>query len=180
MKKLLILPIPLLIGLLLFIAVVGLTGLDKIILAFREFSIKYVVIIIVLSFIIHVLSALKWWLILAEHGHDVSFLRVFTYKTAGFSVNYVTPFARLGGEPLKAYMVKKHGLSTTQAMSSVFIDKAFDTLFDAIIMGIFIIIILALFTLPGYAREILVLGLLLLLFILAMFSFPRMFRMKLV
>lgn len=49
---------------------------------------------------------------------------LFLTRMAGEAVNYVTPFAWVGGEPVKAYLLKRgHGVSMTDGVSSVVIAK---------------------------------------------------------
>ena len=53
-----------------------------------------------------------------------SWRSLFLTRMAGEAVNYVTPFAWIGGEPVKAYLLKRgHGVSMTDGMSSVVIAK---------------------------------------------------------
>ena len=40
-------------------------------------------------------------------GIRLSFFKTFTYRTIGHSLGYLTPFARVGGEPLRALLVSR-------------------------------------------------------------------------
>jgi hypothetical protein len=44
-------------------------------------------------------------------------------RAAGEAVNAVTPTAYLGGEPLKAWLLKRHGVSLVPGLASVLVSK---------------------------------------------------------
>ncbi|MBI3033904.1 flippase-like domain-containing protein [Candidatus Woesearchaeota archaeon] len=155
MKKVFFLPIPLMLGLVLFIIIVGAAGLENIISAFREFSLSYLAAFLAVSFVINMLSVYKWQLILKGQGHNVGIHKLFTYKLSAFSVSYIMPFSRLMGEPIRALLLKRHGISTAKAVSYVFLDKSLDMVMDTIMAGIVIVILLLGFGLPEAARNIL-------------------------
>lgn len=66
----------------------------------------------------------------------VSQWRLNMYRFVGYTVSYLTPFAQLGGEPLRIYFLEQHGIARREAVSSVLIDK----LFEAGVQLIFVII----------------------------------------
>lgn len=80
--------------------------------------------------------AYKLRLLLKSHGHKVNFFKVLKYDIAGFSISYLTPSAKVGGEPLKAYMLKKEqNIPLKTSGSTVTIDK-FVELMGVIITGL--------------------------------------------
>lgn len=56
----------------------------------------------------------------------VSLWKLNMYRFVGYTVSYLTPFAQLGGEPLRIYFLERHGISRKEGISSVFIDKLFE------------------------------------------------------
>jgi len=93
------------------------------------------------------LHAARLQSILKAYGEKVSIYQVIKQTFAGYSISYVTPSARIGGEPLKAYMLNKDcGVSLRTATSAVIIDK-FVELFGSVIIGI--IGLTLLFFIPG-------------------------------
>lgn len=88
------------------------------------------------------LRHLRWWIvpILAWYGvifgldtigwafafsaHPAPWRALFFSRMAGEAVNYVTPSAWVGGEPIKAYLLKRsHAVPMTEGVSSVVIAK---------------------------------------------------------
>lgn len=91
--------------------------------------------------------ALKLKYILRTYGQKVPFSKVLKHTVAGFAFSYVTPTARAGGEPLKAYMLNKEAkVPFRVGGSSVVIDKFIEMLGVAIVavLGLFL-----LFLIPG-------------------------------
>ncbi len=67
------------------------------------------------------MAATGMWL-LFDPAHRMKWLTVFLIRVGGESVNTLTPFFNMGGEPVKALMLKKHvGLET--GSSIVLLDK---------------------------------------------------------
>lgn len=73
----------------------------------------------------------------------VSLLTLNMYRFVGYTVSYLTPFAQLGGEPLRIYFLERHGISRKGALSSILIDKLFEGGVQLIFAIIAIIIVLA-------------------------------------
>jgi len=62
---------------------------------------------------------------------------------AGYSISYITPIARVGGEPMRIYMLKKEfGMSTEKAAAGIILDR-FVEFSGAILFGIIGIFFLA-------------------------------------
>jgi len=61
----------------------------------------------------------------------------------GYAVSYSTPSAHVGGEPVRALMLKKEGVETSDAFSSVILDKSIEMagyiIFSAI--GLFMVLL---------------------------------------
>ena len=60
---------------------------------------------------------------LGPTGARVPFWRLLTIRTAGEVVNMTTPTAYMGGEPLKAYLLKKYNVPIAEGAASVVIAK---------------------------------------------------------
>jgi glycosyltransferase 2 family protein len=74
------------------------------------------------------LEALGWQLTLGSHARKVGFMRVFAIRMAGETVNVTTPTAYVGGEPLKAYLLKRYGVPMVDGLASVITAKTTMTL----------------------------------------------------
>ena len=87
-----------------------------------------VLVILLPSLLMYVLEAYGWRLTLGEFARKVSFLRLLAIRTAGEVVNMTTPTAYVGGEPLKAYLLKKDGVPLVQGLASVVTAKTIMTI----------------------------------------------------
>lgn len=116
-----------------------------------------------LAFLVQVLAIFVWlskWKILTKAiGLNVGARRMFPILLSGIFVNTAVPSAKIGGEPLRAYMFSKLGkVSLDKSFASVATDRALDGIpFIAII---FASLTVAIFTwnLPLYVIFILLLA----------------------
>ncbi|MDR4497463.1 MAG: flippase-like domain-containing protein [Candidatus Scalindua sp.] len=76
--------------------------------------------------IVFVLDTLGWKYSLK--GTNVNFKNLFTIRLAGEAINMVIPSANFAGEPLKAYLLKRHNISMLDGITSVVISKAIMTI----------------------------------------------------
>ena len=71
----------------------------------------------------YVLDAYGWRLTLGPYANAVAFWKLLAVRTAGEVVNMTTPTAYVGGEPLKAYLLKRYGVPMVDGLASVVIAK---------------------------------------------------------
>jgi|FLOH01.1.fsa_nt_gi glycosyltransferase 2 family protein len=100
------------------------------------------------SLIIMFVLAWRWSLILKSQNHHVGMIRLILYRLVGYGVSYLTPSAKLGGEPIRAALLSKHGRSFSESLSSVVIDKTIEVASHALFFFIGALIILFRFALP--------------------------------
>jgi len=76
-------------------------------------------------------DSIGWWWILRQDfhaspgnpGRAARFLQLFAVRAGGEAVNAITPTAYLGGEPLKAWLLQRYGVSLVSALASVIVSK---------------------------------------------------------
>lgn len=69
-------------------------------------------------------DALGWARTFSGHGRRrISLWRIYCIRHAGEAISNLTPSAGLGGEPLKAYLLRRHGLEAGEGVASVIIAK---------------------------------------------------------
>ena len=95
-------------------------GPDAIWKIVRTLGWRLAVLICFPSCVAVLLDALGWRVVLA--GHPVPFRVVLRARLAGEAVNLTTPTASVGGEPLKAYLLRPH-VPLADALASVVVDK---------------------------------------------------------
>jgi uncharacterized protein (TIRG00374 family) len=67
---------------------------------------------------IYLLNTTAWWLLLGPYGQSLSYGRLLALTLSGFALNYATPLAHLGGEPYKAYVLRRD-LGMPRAIAAV-------------------------------------------------------------
>lgn len=90
------------------------------------------------SVAMYVIEAYGWKVTLGPFARLIPFWRLLIIRTAGEVVNMTTPAAYMGGEPLKAYMLRRHHIPMVQGLASVVIAKTTMTIAEVvfILLGI--------------------------------------------
>ena len=128
----------LLLGVLTLIGLVWHIGPSRILDAATVLGPASLLVILLPSLLMYVLEALGWRITLGRHASSVAFWRLFVIRTAGEVVNMTTPTAYVGGEPLKAYLLKRRGVPMVDGLASVVIAKTTMTIAEVlfILLGI--------------------------------------------
>jgi len=146
----------LVIGLLLLFILISRMGVEKIILPFRSFSVIFLIFFLIMAATILLLSVLRWQLVLKSFNLNVPFSTILSYYVMGFSMSYLTPSARMGGAPLKAYMLSRHKIPFERGLGSILIDNILETTFDIVFSSLWIVILLIQFELPKRFETIII------------------------
>jgi uncharacterized protein (TIRG00374 family) len=120
------------VGLLTFGGLIWHVGPARIVEAATSLGPMAVLAILLPSLLMYAVEAYGWRLTLGPHAHRLSFGRLFAIRTAGEVVNMTTPTAYVGGEPLKAYLLKRHAVPIVEAMASVVTAKTTMTLAEVV------------------------------------------------
>jgi len=110
-------------GLITLILLVWHIGPGNIYDAAARLGLAALVVILIPSVIMYVLEAYGWKITLGPSARGIPFWRVLVIRTAGEVVNMTTPTAYVGGEPLKAYLLKQHQVPMIEGLASVVIAK---------------------------------------------------------
>lgn len=169
MKKSVVSILSLVVGVLLTVALAYYIGLEKIVGLFSHIKLIFLIFFLITSFFIMFLRVIKWKFVLESHGIEIPFWNLFMYRIAGMAVSYLTPSAHVGGEPVRAYLVSKHGVDFNEAISSVIIDKAIELTLDGLFTVIFITIIVFTFHFSIFLKLFLLFNVLLITFLISLF-----------
>lgn len=148
-----------LLGIVIIIALAAITGTGEIVEAISRVDKR----IYALAFLVQILAIALWlskWKILTKAiDLEVGARRMFPILLSGIFVNTAVPSAKVGGEPLRAYMFSKlGGVSMDKSFASVAADRAVDGIpFIAIIFSALAVVIFA-WELPPYAIALLFLA----------------------
>lgn len=81
---------------------------------------------VLFSIIIISLHTLRWKLIIKTTGHNIPFFKVLQYKIIGVGVSFITPGAKVGGEPIRAMLLSRHNVEFHKGLSTIITDKIVD------------------------------------------------------
>ena len=128
----------LVVGLLTLVLIVWHIGPGQIYDAAAQLGPVALLVLLIPSVIMYVVEAYGWKVTLGPSAKDIPFWRVLAIRTAGEVVNMTTPTAYVGGEPLKAYLLKKHNVPMVEGLASVIIAKTTMTIAEVlfILIGI--------------------------------------------
>lgn len=133
------------IGIILFFYFIFKLGPHALTLISTNLNLKYFIVYCFLTLFTFIPMAWRLQVILRSHGEKVGVLSLFKQAIAGFAVSYITPSVRIGGEPLKVYMLnKENNIDLKIGSSAVILDKFIELLgtlcYGLIAVGILIFI----------------------------------------
>lgn len=115
---------------------------------FSSASIKAVIGFIAVSIALIATLTWRWKIILNSQKINVPFHNALAYKFIGYSISYLTPSAKLGGEPVRAGLLTRHGVKFSKALSSIIIDKTIEFGTSALFFFIGVLTVLFKLALP--------------------------------
>lgn len=118
--------IPLIIGLVLFWLAFKNIDINQFIDAVKNANIWYVLLYIIVGVLLIFCAVTRWSLILKSQKHKIKFSYLLKSYLAGYGVSYITPSAKLGGEVVRAALLRRHGLKTHESLSTIVIDKSIE------------------------------------------------------
>lgn len=130
----------LLVGLGILAAMVLYIGPGKIESALKNANPLYVAFAVVIQFVIYGMWTQRWAITIHSLKISIKRRHVFPMLMVGLAVNNITPSARGGGEPVRAYMLGKYTKAPMEnAFATVIADRGLDT-FPFVLLAILTII----------------------------------------
>lgn len=112
-----------LVGLFIFVGIFYLIGFDKLLNQLLKVYLPYFLVAIVVLVLFFLIWALRWWLFVRKADPSVPYFDILKCHVVGLAVNNLTPVAKLGGEPVKAYILnRKHRISIGEGLATVLSD----------------------------------------------------------
>ncbi len=149
MRKKIVSLISLAISVALLYIVLKYVGISKVIYVFKTSRPSYLFLFLSISLFIILGLVYRWKRIIKANGYDVAYYKLFMYFMSGYAISYLTPSAKIGGEPVRAYLLHKEKIPFKEALSTVVLDKSIElsaNLFYSIIGLIYILLDFALTT----------------------------------
>jgi len=128
------------IGVAALVAMILIIGPGEIEEALRKADPIYVAMAVALEFIILALFTIRWSITTGAVSIDVGRRHLFPMLLVGMAINNLTPSARGGGEPVRAYILGRYSRASMEsAFATVIADRGLDT-FPFIFLAIITII----------------------------------------
>ncbi|MBI2142892.1 flippase-like domain-containing protein [Candidatus Woesearchaeota archaeon] len=128
-------------GIAVFALVVKIAGLENIISSVKGFSPRYLLPFLAATLGLWVAASYRWKVVLQGEGVRVPLWTLFRYRLMVFSISYLTPVARMAGEPFKVMLLRSQRVRASKSFASIILDNFIGVGFDAIIGGVLLIII---------------------------------------
>lgn len=106
MRKKILTIILFLLGLGVFLGIFYFIGIGEVVSEIKKANLFYYSVAILFAFAVMVFWSFRWKVFI-DVGYKTSIIEVFKITLVGFSLNNLTPIAKLGGEPVRAYILKK-------------------------------------------------------------------------
>jgi uncharacterized protein (TIRG00374 family) len=113
-------------GVLVLVALVRRAGVDNVVETLAGVSPPWLALWLLTELAIFIGFALRWRALLTSLGTQVALPRLLGFRIAGLAVGTLTPGAKLGGEPLRAYMLARERVPAGTAIASVTVDRALE------------------------------------------------------
>lgn len=127
MKKILLFIVSTLVGIALFIGVILYIGTDEIVRVFSSFSWGVILVVVGLGLAQMLVTIYRWQRVLSAQGMKVTLVDLIIPKFVGFAISFITPGLYVGGEPIRAYLLKKRtNIRLSRGMASIIVDKILD------------------------------------------------------
>ncbi|MCU7494130.1 MAG: flippase-like domain-containing protein [Ignavibacteria bacterium] len=104
--------------------------------------------------VVYLLNSLSFWVILGKDRYSVGFRNSMLITISGFAINYITPFASVGGEPFRIFKLRNY-ISTPSAVSKVVLCKMVQLFSHFILWLVTILIMFLILPLSENSRLIL-------------------------
>jgi len=90
----------------------------------ENINLFYIILFFLCSFILFLIATWRARIILNAYKKKIPFFLLLKQIIAGYAISYITPGARVGGEPVRIYMLKKEaGIDYRTGSASVLMDK---------------------------------------------------------
>ncbi|MCF7866567.1 flippase-like domain-containing protein [Candidatus Woesearchaeota archaeon] len=147
--------------------------IDQVFDTFKDATIELILIFILIQFVMFLVLTYRWKLILHSQNHkDIGVWRLMGYKLVGYAVSFITPSAKIGGEPVRAGLLSsKENMSFQRALSSVVIDKTIELSTNGFFTVLGFILILFSFVISENIKTMLIVIIVIFLCLIFLFNY---------
>ncbi|MFH0987118.1 MAG: flippase-like domain-containing protein [Candidatus Micrarchaeota archaeon] len=139
-------------------------GLENIWQVLKQTNYLYMGIALGFTMLSVIATNLRWRVVVNDAGIKISGLKLFLISLSGIAFSNLTPSARFGGEPIRAYFINKHAkVHTRSSLATIVTEKVFDAAIFCLISIIAIGIAVKQMAVPVWALGLVFLSLLMIL-----------------
>lgn len=148
----------------------------SVIAAFESVTPGLLVLYVLIQVIMLLVLTIRWHVVLKSQGfRDVNLFHLMNYKIIGYSISFLTPSAKVGGEPVRAgLLAQREGMEFKKALSSVVIDKTLELSTSGLFFVLGAIIILLGFVVAEELKFTLILLIVVFLALIIIFNYRMM------
>jgi len=184
MKLSTLLVLTILAGIVIFSAISFLAGFNQIYDVLQKANYWYIVLAIGFQLLSVTAVFLRWDMVIRYCKMKIAYSRLFLITLAGIAFSHLMPSSRMGGEPLRAYFLKKDtGKNISLCFSTIIAERIFDAVTFSVISLFVLISIFLFWSLPAWVMALLLIAFLLtmlILFLMVFISINKRSAMKLV
>ncbi len=125
-KKALSIVISILIGVVILILVLLKYPFKSVVSTFRHITPTLLIAYLIVSFTIMFLFAVRWNFVMKTLGHKLPLIESFCYRVTDYGLSYITPSGKAGGEPIRAALLMRNGISFKEGLANVTTDKTIE------------------------------------------------------
>lgn len=142
-----------LLGVLILFLVLDYIGFNAVLKTLEKINPRAFILYIVFSIFCSFIDIYRWNVILENEGIFVPYIRLIIYKFSGYFVNFLTPLAQAGGEPVAALLLSKnHRIPYKKSFGITSFDRIIE--FTSQVIFVCVSIIFILFEVKGFAKKI--------------------------
>lgn len=143
------------IGAIIILILIKLIGLEDTIRTIKLADKGLLVLAVLIQFVILGIRAFRWELLLKDRGEYVGLRYLYGIILIGSFANNVTPGARMGGEPLRAYLLKRNfGIKARKGFATIVVERIYDFLILAVMAFISYLYVISMVNIGGRSKLI--------------------------
>lgn len=145
------------VGFIIFILVFNFIGFGKIYYELLHLNLLYYSLAVVCVFLALVSWVARWRTFLKAEGFEISFFELFKNLLVGLAINNLTPIAKLGGEPVRAYILKRRDdVKMRKGFASVLAGLTMSFIVSTVIVIVSVLLIALTLEVPSWMLIVLV------------------------
>jgi uncharacterized protein (TIRG00374 family) len=114
----------LIVGIAGFFAVPAIVGVEKTLDAVGQVGVICIVAYVLNASLVMIMPAIGWWILMRAADMKVTLADALRASFMAFPINFLTPSAYLGGEPVKAlYISNKYGIPASRVLGTLIVGK---------------------------------------------------------